>query len=429
MTHEIWSPLVKLLLAISEREPVSGNDLISYITQQYRMSTHTYVKARRQAISKSLVQRTPTGKKGRSAIYSLTAKGKELLSGLGETTEDVIKGFSSRNYWFKFGKKLGRIHFAIKSNLPYFSIRAAYQETIQDLLCQIITEYSLWEPKMVVVDGKIKSKAEFDIETEIRVKISAKGVGDEIASAMCYLHNMQKEEELEDPETIMEIDKMIKENIGFREVIKWYLSNVYGRFEPELFYDDHLEEGEWWLAPFEWKILDIDSTQSTQPSCDYWGSIIFERKDEAARVLEKWFLWSGASDSNLLSFRNLILINRDFFGVDIDDYAFLKLWEKIRVGPPESPVDYRKDDRPFHVPGLSRLIDRELYKKWVTRGRPTIRNSYDIVPFLFSIMREVFGPPEKNKGKTWHEISHEGLRYAEDYVSKTRFDIIEKRYK
>jgi len=430
-TH--WLPLVKFLLAVSEREPVTGNDLISYITQEYRMSTHTYVKARKQALSRGLVLRTPTGKKGRSARYSLTMSGRKHLNKFGESLKDSLKGFSSKEYFFKFGEEgLGRINFSIKSNLPSPLLRGPlYHEGILALLFQNLTDHFMWNPESIMIKGNkiIPVPRSLNVETEINIKISAKGVDDEVVYLMRKLQDYEKEEELEKPDTIMEIDEIISKNPKIRDVLGWHLSNVYGRSEPDFDYEDG-EPVEWWLSPFPWEVLDFDSTQSGDPiSCEYWGSLIFQHKEEAVRDLETYFLFMGVQDSNLMDFRNALVINQEFFGSDIDDYTFLKMWEKIRIGSQTSPTDYEDKfaDDPFRVFGLSSLIDREIFKKWIMKGRPSKPRSYDIVSFLVSVMRRAFGP-QKETLKSWTDISKDVLEYAEEYLRQTRFDIIEKSH-
>ncbi|MCW4002638.1 MAG: hypothetical protein NWE95_01825 [Candidatus Bathyarchaeota archaeon] len=425
MSSEPWPPLVKLLLAISEKEPISGNGLISYLVQQLRVSRHTYVKARKSAISQGLIKHVPTGK-GRSAQYLLTEAGRAYLHELEESTVNQIKGFSHNRYWFRFGEgELGRIDFSIKSNLPApFLNGKYYQEGILELLFNDLSQHVPFNPRL---PGQPYSKEEFDIDTEINVRISAKRVDGDIVSLMRELWDAENDGKLENPTTIMEIDKTVSRNPeSSRKIVSWYLSNVFGRLEPDLEYEEEKPE-EWWLAPFPWEIFDFDSKKSDDPgSCDYWGSFIFERKEEATRNLQTFFMYVGAKESNLMSLKNVLLFNREFLGSEIDDSTFLNIWEKVRGRRP-SPVDYASyfADEPFHVFGLSSLIDEKIYKKWVLVDRPR-ECTHDIASFLIAVFRKAFRWSKKRARKTWREISQAVLRYAEDYVRQTRFDIIEK---
>jgi DNA-binding MarR family transcriptional regulator len=236
MTGTSWPPLVKLLLAVAEREPTSGNDLISYLTQQYRMSTHTYVKARRLSISKGLIQRTPTGEKGRSAQYTLTELGREYLDNL-EPLKIGIRGFGNKKYYFKFGEELGQIDFSIKSNLPSpLHIGTLYHEGVLSLLFDHLNKHLWWS------GGHFKDET-INVEAEINIKISAKGVRSRVADSMRRLYFVEKEEKLEDPHTTVVVDGLIADTPKFQDVLKWYLSNVFGQPQPDL---DGKEVKEWW---------------------------------------------------------------------------------------------------------------------------------------------------------------------------------------
>jgi len=427
--------LVKLLLAIEESQPVRGNDLIRLVTQRYSMSTHTYVPLRREAIVRRLINVEPSGRSGRGAFYSLTIEGEKYLEEHGDTATKVQKA-KETSYFFNFGS-MGHVKVTIKSLNSNEEIPI---DTIQDLIVQHIMSEQLYHGGSPRINSKIT------------LKISAKKVDKDIFRAIVHpLWQMERNnsqtgssvsKEVIEKAIISDIEEYIsKGGKKIRNWISWHLANVCELPEEvidELYPLDEnrpvdLDFEKRWFPKFTWEKLGFQPDSKYK----YWGRLIFTALTDFIRAEFRFALHRAVRGNHLSSLYNLLVRYKYKTGKDFEDLTFLKLWDEIRgelLGPLPLDLKYikglshlRKGVEEF--PPLIKLVDQEIYKKWVIKGRPKINGTRDISKFLrFTIKNAWVGCSSLPlKSASLREACmKEAGELGFDFIKKNRFDIVEK---
>jgi hypothetical protein len=376
----------------------------------------------------------PSGSGGRSTFYSLTSDGKNFLEEHGDAVTSIRKTRKFR-YFFNFGS-LGLVELTIES---LHSNEGICMDTIEEL----VVSHILYEQMYHRGSPKIDSK--------ITIKISAKKVDKDIFRGIVY--PLYEESKRKEP-IISNIEECVR-NGGekIRKWISWHLTNVCDvpyeileeQYPDRLFlwkdnvgYPIDLETEQVWFKIFGplWEKLGLNTNS---PRYKYWGTLIFVPLYAIDREDFRFALHRVVRDNDLAYLSDFMEDHER-----VDDLTFLMLWDDIRdelLGP--LPQDLRYVEGLAHLrkkvvkefPPFVKLIDKEIYKKWVIRGKPKIKGTYDIPKFLRIVMGNAWNecflnwrigfPAHLKSARLRRVLMRRAGELALDYMKRNRFDIVE----